>query len=67
LTVEESWQEDVAVLEPLFVICVILEIMFLAAVGRFAWRQRTNRFVFWGWLAVLAMFAVIDYWALFRK
>ena len=50
--------------EPLVVISIILEIMFLAAIGRYAWRQRTNRFVFWGWLAVLAMFAVFDYWYL---
>lgn len=46
-------------LEPLSIFTTILGIMFLAAVGRFAWRQRANKFVFWGWLVVLAMFAVI--------
>jgi hypothetical protein len=50
------------VFKPLVVISIILEVMFLAAIGRHAWRQRTNRFVFWGWLAVLAMLAVFDYW-----
>jgi len=50
------------VFEPLLVISIFLEIIFLAAIARYAWRQRTNRFVFWGWLAVLATFAVVDYW-----
>jgi hypothetical protein len=36
--------------------------MFLAALARLAWRG--NRFVFWGWIAVIAILAVIDYFAL---
>ena len=34
---------------------IILEMMFLAALAHFAWKQRANRFVFWGWIAVIAM------------
>ena len=54
-------------LEPLNIITIILAIMFLAGLGLFAWRQRANKFVFWGWLAVLAMFAVMYFFALFGK
>src|SRR6266849_3464232 len=42
-------------------VAVFLEVVFLAAVGRFAWRNRKNKFVFWGWLAVLAMLVAIDF------
>jgi len=34
---------------------IILEIMFLAVLAHFAWKQRANRFVFWGWIVVIAM------------
>jgi len=37
---------------------IVLEIIFLAVLGRFAWKQRANKFVFWGWIAVIAMIAV---------
>ena len=41
-------------------VAVFLEVVFLAAMGRFAWQNRTNKFLFWGWLAVLAMLIAID-------
>jgi len=37
---------------------IVLEIIFLAVLGRFAWKQRPHKFVFWGWIAVIAMIAV---------
>jgi len=42
------------------VVAIVLEVVFLAAVGRFAWQNRKNKFVFWGWLAFLAMLVAID-------
>jgi len=47
-------------LDTFSMVAVFLEVVFLAAVGRYAWRNRKNKFVFWGWLAVLAMLVAID-------
>jgi len=47
-------------LDAFSVVAIVLEAVFLAAVGRFAWQRRKNKFVFWGWLAVLALLVVID-------
>ena len=53
-------------LEPMTLVSVILEIIFLAVIARIAWRQRKNKLVFWGWLAFMAMLALVDYWYLLR-
>ena len=42
------------------VAALVLEVMLLTALGRFAWRNRERKFLFWGWLVVLAMLATID-------
>jgi hypothetical protein len=39
---------------------VVFEVVFLAAVGRLAWQNRKNKFVFGGWLAFLAMLVAFD-------
>ncbi len=42
------------------VVALILEAVFLAGLGRFVWQNRKKKFLFWGWLAVLAMFVAAD-------
>jgi hypothetical protein len=39
---------------------LVLEAVFLAGLGRFVLRNRKKRFLFWGWLFVLIMFALAD-------
>jgi hypothetical protein len=56
-------RHNAAMLEPLRIIPILLEIMFLAAIARYAWQHRENKFVFWGWIVVIAILAIIDYWA----
>ncbi len=53
-------------LEPMTIIWLALEAIFFVAIARFAWRQRKNKLVFWGWLAFLGMLAFVDYWYLLR-
>ena len=45
--------------DTLSMVAAFFEVVFLAAVGSLAWRNRKNKFVFWGWLAVLAMLVAI--------
>ena len=42
------------------VVAVVAEVIFIVAMGRRAWQNRKNQFVFWGWLVVLAMFVALD-------
>jgi len=41
-------------------ITIMFEVIFLAALGRFAWKNRQKKLLFWGWLAVIAMFVAFD-------
>jgi hypothetical protein len=41
-------------------LAIILEVILLAGIGRFAWQNRKNKLLFWGWLAVITMFVVAD-------
>jgi hypothetical protein len=52
--------------EPMTIIWLVLEVIFLAAIARFAWRQRANKLVFGGWVAFLLMLVLVDYWYLLR-
>jgi hypothetical protein len=45
------------VFDPLSIVSVVIGIAFLAAIGRVVWQHRENKAVFWGWIAVIAMFA----------
>ena len=45
--------------EPFRIGTILLEIMFLVVLGRYAWKQRSSKFVFWGTMAVIAMLAVV--------
>jgi hypothetical protein len=47
------------------VVAIVFEVVFFVAVGRFAWQNRKNKFVFWGWLAFLAMLAAFDVYYFF--
>jgi hypothetical protein len=38
---------------------VLLAALFMAFFGIVAWRNRRNKFLFYGWLSVLAAFALI--------
>ena len=38
---------------------VLLAALFMAFFGIVAWRNRRNNFLFYGWLSVLAVFALI--------
>ena len=38
---------------------VLLAALFMAFFGIVAWRNRTNKFLFYGWLSVLVVFALI--------
>jgi hypothetical protein len=51
--------ENAAVIDPFSTVTIILEIGFLAVLAGFAWKQRGNRFVFWGLIAVMVAFAAI--------
>jgi len=42
------------------IVSVVCESIFLAAIGRFAWRNREKKLVFWGWVAVIGMFLALD-------
>ena len=47
-------------LDSFSIVAIMFEIMFLAAIGRFAWKNREKKLLFWGWLAVIAMFVALD-------
>ena len=47
-------------LDSFSIVAIMFEIMFLAAIGRFAWKNREKKLLFWGWLAVIAMFMALD-------
>ena len=54
-------------IDPFSIGGIVLEIIFLAVLGRFAWKQRQNKCVFWGWIAVIALLAGADiYFELMR-
>jgi hypothetical protein len=48
------------ILDSLSIAAMMFEAVFLAALGRFAWKNRQNKLLFWGWLAVIAMLVAID-------
>jgi hypothetical protein len=54
-------------LDTFSIVAIVLEVVFLAAVGKFAWQNRKNKFVFWGWVAVLAILVVIDVYYFSRR
>ena len=54
-------------IDPFSIGGIVLEVIFFAVLGRFAWKQRQNKFVFWGWIAVIALLAGADiYFELMR-
>ena len=40
---------------PLSIGAIILCVIFLAVLAGFAWKHRENKFVFYAWIAVIAM------------
>jgi hypothetical protein len=48
------------VLDSLSIVTIVSELIFLAALGCLAWKNRQKKFLFRGWLAVIAMLIVID-------
>jgi hypothetical protein len=48
------------ILDSFSIAAMMFEAVFLAALGRFAWKNRQNKLLFWGWLAVIAMLVAID-------
>jgi hypothetical protein len=52
------------VLDPFIIVTLLVEVLFVAALGRYVWQRRANNFVFYGWIAVIAILAVINYFVL---
>jgi uncharacterized SAM-binding protein YcdF (DUF218 family) len=48
------------IFESFSIVTIMSEVIFLAALGRFAWKNRQKKLLFWGWLAVIAMFVAAD-------
>ncbi|HXN53243.1 MAG TPA: hypothetical protein VN943_15030 [Candidatus Acidoferrum sp.] len=48
------------IFDSLSIVTIMSEVIFLAALGRFAWKNREKKLLFWGWLAVIAMIVTID-------
>jgi hypothetical protein len=48
------------ILDSFSIVTIMFEVIFLAALGRFAWKNRQKKLLFWGWLAVIAMLVAID-------
>jgi len=48
------------ILDSYSIVTLMSEVIFLSLLGRIAWKNRQNKFLFRGWLAVIAMIVVVD-------